>query len=165
MSTLSSALTEIAATVAGLPCHPSAATDAATTIHVDFLAPEPTTVRPLGLRAYRSPHDPFFAPGRHHVRLHPGIKPPEPKLWTSAKIKDLQLPSSSVRNLTTVRKKIGPPPFVGGLKRSERRLRSGSAPAKSRQRAPTYKARPASKARNGCRCVAGESETAPPSRP
>jgi hypothetical protein len=113
MSTLSSALTEIAATVAGLPCHPSAATDAATTIHVDFLAPEPTTVRPLGLRAYRSPHDPFFAPGRHHFRLHPGIKPPEPKLWTSAKIKDLQLPSSSVRNLTTVRKNSALRPSSG----------------------------------------------------
>jgi len=52
-------------------------------------------------------------------------------------------------------KNRGPPPFVGGLKRAERRLRSGIAPVKSQQLSPTYKASPSSKARTGFRCVAG----------
>ncbi len=95
---------EIAALVAGLPFHPSVATDDDTTIHVGFLARELTPAQRRGLLACRSPHDSFFVESRHYFWLCRGIKSHESKIWASAELKALRLPSSSMRNLTTVRK-------------------------------------------------------------
>ena len=95
---------EVAAIDARPPFDPSVAGDPAVTIHVGFLARELTPAQKRGLQACRSPHDTIIVEGREFYWLCRDIKSHESKIWASAELKALRLPSSSMRNITTIRK-------------------------------------------------------------
>ncbi|MCX6954151.1 MAG: DUF1697 domain-containing protein, partial [Verrucomicrobia bacterium] len=78
--------------------------DPANTVHAGFLAAELTPAQQKGLEACRSEHDAFRVIGRDYYWLCRKIKTHESKIWASKELKALKLPSSSMRNLTTMRK-------------------------------------------------------------
>ena len=82
------------------------------TLHVGFFARELTPEQARGLLACRSPHDEFRVQGREFYWLCRGLKSHESKIWASAELRALRLPSSSMRNHTTIRKlaALYPPP-------------------------------------------------------
>ena len=93
------------ATVAALP--PFAAADLhdpANTLHVGFLTAALAPEQHRGLEACRSEVDEFRVIGRDYYWLCRCIKTHESKIWTSPAMRTLKLPSSSMRNLTTIRK-------------------------------------------------------------
>ena len=75
------------------------------TIHVGFLHEElaPTVARKLA--AVRTAEDEFRAGGREYYWLC-RVRTPDSKVWTLAEVKALRLPSSSMRNITSIRKLI-----------------------------------------------------------
>ena len=75
------------------------------TIHVGFLhqAPSPDAARRLA--AFRTEVDKFRVRGREYYWLCRG-RMSDSKVWTSPEMKALRLPSSSMRNITSLRKLI-----------------------------------------------------------
>jgi uncharacterized protein (DUF1697 family) len=78
--------------------------DPANTIHAGFLSAPLTADQHRGLEACRSEVDEFRVVGREYYWLCRRIKTHESKIWASKELKSLKLPSSSMRNLTTIRK-------------------------------------------------------------
>jgi uncharacterized protein (DUF1697 family) len=74
------------------------------TIHCGFLQAALTPAQARGLAACRSDVDAFCVNDREYYWLCRRIPSHESKIWTSPELKALKLPSSSMRNLTTVRK-------------------------------------------------------------
>lgn len=73
------------------------------TIYAGFFAAPLPPAQERALAACRSPVDEIRVHGREYYWLC-RIKSNESKLWTSKELRALKLPSSSMRNLTTVRK-------------------------------------------------------------
>lgn len=103
---------EVSAIAARLPFDSAVLEDPSHTLHVGFLARELTSAQARGLLACRSPHDEFHVDGREYYWLCRGLKSSESKIWASAELRALRLPSSSMRNFTTIRKlaALYPPP-------------------------------------------------------
>ncbi len=95
---------EVAAVAAFKSFDPADTSDPANTIHVGFLASPLSAAQQRGLLACRSEVDAFSVNGREYYWLCRRIKTHESKIWTSPELKALKLPSSSMRNLTTMRK-------------------------------------------------------------
>ena len=73
------------------------------TVHVAFLSDELSLAQARGLIACRTDVDEFSVNGREHYWLC-RIKSNESTVWALASLRSLKLPSSSMRNLTTIRK-------------------------------------------------------------
>lgn len=73
------------------------------TVHAGFLRDALTTGQVEKMLACRTDVDEFCVEGREYYWLC-RIKSHESKAWSSAQMKAVKLPSSSMRNLTTVRK-------------------------------------------------------------
>ncbi len=95
---------EVTAVAAFQPFGPTDTSDPANTIHVGFLARPLSPEQQRGLTACHSEVDAFAVEGREYYWLCRHIKSHESKIWTSSQLKALKLPSSSMRNLTTMRK-------------------------------------------------------------
>ena len=95
---------EVAAVAAFQPFGPTDTADPANTIHVGFLARPLSPAQHRGLIACHSDANVFAVEGREYYWLCRRIKSHESKIWTSPEFKALRLPSSSMRNLTTMRK-------------------------------------------------------------
>ncbi len=78
--------------------------DPANTIHAGLLTTALSRDQHRGLEACRSDVDEFRVIGRDYYWLCRRIKTHESKIWASKELKALKLPSSSMRNLTTMRK-------------------------------------------------------------
>jgi uncharacterized protein (DUF1697 family) len=76
------------------------------TIHVGFLAAPLPAAQAKAFEACRTEVDEVKVNGREYYWLC-RIKSNESKLWTSKEFKAVKLPSSSMRNVTTVRKLAG----------------------------------------------------------
>jgi uncharacterized protein (DUF1697 family) len=74
------------------------------TVHCGFLQAALTPAQARGLAACRSDVDAFRVNGREYYWLCRRMPSHESKIWTSPALKALKLPSSSMRNLTTLRK-------------------------------------------------------------
>ncbi len=75
------------------------------TIHVGFLHDELAPAVARKLRAVRTAEDEFRAGGREYYWLC-RVRTPDSKVWTLPEVKALRLPSSSMRNITSIRKLI-----------------------------------------------------------
>lgn len=95
---------EVAAVAAFRSFSPAEMDDPANTLHAGFLTTALTTDQRRGLEACRSDVDGFRVEGREYYWLCRRIKSHESKIWASKELKALKLPSSSMRNLTTIRK-------------------------------------------------------------
>ena len=95
---------EVAAAAAAPPFPAADMDHPANTVHVGFLAAPLSEAQHRGLEACRSPVDEFRVVGREYYWLCRAIKTHESKIWAAKELKALKLPSSSMRNLTTVRK-------------------------------------------------------------
>jgi uncharacterized protein (DUF1697 family) len=95
---------EVAAVAALTPFAPAEPHDPTTTIHVGFLAATLPSGQQRALEACRADVAEFRVVGRGYSWLCRGIKTHESKIWASRTLKALTLPSSSMRNLTTIRK-------------------------------------------------------------
>ena len=73
------------------------------TVFAGFLRETLTPAHVRGLLACRSEVDDFCVKGREYYWLC-RIKSHESKAWNSSQMRTLKLPSSSMRNLTTIRK-------------------------------------------------------------
>lgn len=73
------------------------------TVHVGFLSAPLPAAQARGLAAIRTPVDEFHVTGREYFWLCRGIKSSESKAWASPAMRALKLPSSSMRNLKTIR--------------------------------------------------------------
>jgi uncharacterized protein (DUF1697 family) len=74
------------------------------TVHCGFLREALPPAQARGLEACGSEVDAFRVHGREYYWLCRRIKTHESKIWAARELKALKLPSSSMRNLTTVRK-------------------------------------------------------------
>jgi uncharacterized protein (DUF1697 family) len=103
---------EVSAIAARHPFGLAVIEDPGHTLQVGFFARELTSAQAHGLLACRSPHDEFRVEGREYYWLCRGIKSSESKIWASAELRALGLPSSSMRNFTTIRRlaALYPPP-------------------------------------------------------
>ena len=95
---------EVAAVAALQPFSAMDMGEPANTVHVGFLPVELGVDRQRGLAACRSDTDEFYVEGREYYWLCRGIKTHESRIWASPALKALRLPSSTMRNLRTVRK-------------------------------------------------------------
>ena len=95
---------ELAAVSAFRPFATADLDDPANTVHAGFLATSLSQEQQRGLEACRSEVDEFRVTGREYYWLCRRIKTHESKIWASKELKALKLPSSSMRNLTTIRK-------------------------------------------------------------
>ena len=95
--------TEVAAIAAFRPFPRAEMENSGHTIHAVFLHEALSTAQRQDLRAGRTEVDEFCAEGREFYWLC-RIKSHESKVWASPALRALQLPTSSMRNLTTVRK-------------------------------------------------------------
>lgn len=94
---------EVAAVAAFRPFPKTEMDEPANTVHVGFFdAFGPDQRREL--EACRSDTDEFRVEGREYYWLCRRIKTHESKIWASPQLRALKLPSSSMRNLTTIRK-------------------------------------------------------------
>lgn len=73
------------------------------TVHCSFLTAPLSAAQARGLVGCRTPVDEFCIEGREFYWLC-RIKSHESKVWSSPAMRALKLPSSSARNLTTIRK-------------------------------------------------------------
>jgi uncharacterized protein (DUF1697 family) len=73
------------------------------TIHVGFMHAPLATVVARKFAAVRTPENEFRVKGREYFWLCRG-RTSDWKVWTSPQIKSLRLPTSSMRNLTSIRK-------------------------------------------------------------
>lgn len=76
----------------------------ANTVHAGFLKGELSVAQQRGLEACRSATDEFRVAGREYYWLCRGIPTHESKIWASPELRALKLPTSSMRNLTTIRR-------------------------------------------------------------
>src|ERR1700744_3289337 len=76
-----------------------------TTIHVSFLQEKLPADIAKKLAAIRTPHDELHVTNREFYWLC-RIKSNESKIWISSEMKALKLPTSTMRNLTSIRKLI-----------------------------------------------------------
>lgn len=74
------------------------------TVHCGFLAESLSVAQARALEACRTEYDAFRVHGREYYWLCRQIKTHESTIWSSHEVKALKLPSSSMRNLTTIRK-------------------------------------------------------------
>jgi len=95
---------QVAAIAAFRPFAQPELDDSANTVHVGFLGEALSVGQAHGLVACRTTVDEFRIHGREYYWLCRGIKTHESTVWNSPRTKALKLPSSSMRNLTTVRK-------------------------------------------------------------
>ncbi len=95
---------EVAASAALRPFAAADMDEPTNTVHVGFLGSELRPEQARGLEACCSAVDAFRVHGRDYYWLCRRIKTHESKIWTSKDLKSLKLPSSSMRNLTTIRK-------------------------------------------------------------
>jgi uncharacterized protein (DUF1697 family) len=75
------------------------------TIHVGFLHEELAPEVARKLAAMRTPEDEFRVRGREYYWLC-RVRTSDSKVWTLPDIKALRLPSSSMRNMTSIRKLV-----------------------------------------------------------
>lgn len=75
------------------------------TIHVGFLHDELAPAVARKLTAVRTAEDELRAGGREYYWLC-RVRTPDSKVWTLPEVKALRLPSSSMRNITSIRKLI-----------------------------------------------------------
>ncbi|MBI3886519.1 MAG: DUF1697 domain-containing protein [Opitutae bacterium] len=94
---------EVAAVAAGRPFAKAALENPAHTVHAGFLHEPPSAAQAKQLVACRTEVDEFCVEGREYYWLC-RIKTHESKVWASPAMKAVRLPTSSMRNLTTVRK-------------------------------------------------------------
>lgn len=88
-------------------CHPFGSTvseDPSCTLHVGFFARELTFAQARSLLACCSPHDEFRVRRREFYSFCRSLKSSESKILASAELRALRVPSSSMRNFTTIRK-------------------------------------------------------------
>ena len=102
---------EVAAIAALQPFSAADHAHPAHTIFAGFLREPLSAAQAKGLLACRSDVDDFRIEGREYYWLC-RIKSNESKVWNSSGLRALKLPSSSMRNLTTIRKlaALYPPP-------------------------------------------------------
>jgi uncharacterized protein (DUF1697 family) len=103
---------EVAAVAAFQPFAPAVMSHPDHTIHAGFLGQVLDVDTARKLEAIRTEVDEFRVEGRDYYWLC-RIKTHESKVWNLPAIKALKLPSSSMRNLTTVRKLAALYPSVG----------------------------------------------------
>src|SRR6185312_6052514 len=75
------------------------------TIHVGFLQDALSSATAKALTAVRTPDDEFLAKGREYYWLC-RIRTSDSKVWTSPDVKALKLPTSTMRNMSSVRKLV-----------------------------------------------------------
>lgn len=75
------------------------------TIHVGFLQGELAAATAKALASIRTPDDEFLVNGREYYWLC-RIRTNESKVWSSPAMKALKLPTSSMRNMSSVRKLV-----------------------------------------------------------
>ena len=103
---------EVAAVAAFRPFAPAEMSHPGNTIHAGFLSEALGAETARQLAAIRTDMDEFRVDGREYYWLC-RIKTHESKVWTLPALKALKLPSSSMRNLTTIRKLAAQyPPLV-----------------------------------------------------
>lgn len=73
------------------------------TVHVGFFATPLPPVQARGLAAIRTATDEFHVTGREYFWLCRHIKSSESDVWASPALRALRLPSSSMRNVKTIR--------------------------------------------------------------
>lgn len=94
---------EVAAMAAFRPFSAADLADPKHTIHGGFLREPLSPAQASGLLACRTPVDEFCVEGREYYWLC-RIKSNESTVWASPGLRALKLPSSSMRNLNTIRK-------------------------------------------------------------
>jgi uncharacterized protein (DUF1697 family) len=94
---------EVAAVAAFRPFAKAELEHPAHTVFAGFFSDAITPAQARGLLACRSAVDDFCVKGREYYWLC-RIKSHESKAWNSSQMRTLKLPSSSMRNLTTIRK-------------------------------------------------------------
>ena len=95
---------EVAAVAALRPFAKSDMDDPANTLHAGFLKTELSAAQRRGLEVCRSDVDAFRVEGREYFWLCRRIKSHESKIWASPELRALKLPTSSMRNVTTIRR-------------------------------------------------------------
>ncbi|HTB79343.1 MAG TPA: DUF1697 domain-containing protein [Opitutaceae bacterium] len=95
---------EVAAVAAFRPFSKADMDPPENTVHCGFLGEALSASQVRGLVACRTEVDEFRVEGREYYWLCRRIKTHESKVWTSRELKALKLPSSTMRNLTTLRK-------------------------------------------------------------
>ena len=75
------------------------------TIHVGFLHDEPSPEWKQGFVAVRSNVDEFRVDGREYYWLC-RIRTSDSRIWTSREVKALSLPTSTMRNMSSIRKLV-----------------------------------------------------------
>ena len=95
---------EIATAAAFKPFSPVDLDPPENTVHIGFFNQAPTAAQARGLLSCRTEVDEFCVEGREFFWLCRRIKTHESKVWSSPTLRALKLPSSSMRNLTTLRK-------------------------------------------------------------
>lgn len=73
------------------------------TVHVGFFSASLPAAQARSLAAIRTPTDEFHVTGREYFWLCRGIKSSASDVWASPALRALKLPSSSMRNLKTIR--------------------------------------------------------------
>jgi uncharacterized protein (DUF1697 family) len=94
---------EVATIAAFQPFSPADLAHPGNTVHAGFLQEALCPGQARALVACRTDVDEFCVKGREYFWLC-RIRTPDSKVWTSPAMKEVRLPSSSMRNLTTVRK-------------------------------------------------------------
>ena len=96
---------EVAAVAAFRPFSAADLAHPDNTIHAGFWREAPSADQARGLVACGTPVDEFCVSGREFYWLC-RIRTPESKVWASPAMKALNLPSTSMRNLTSLRKLV-----------------------------------------------------------
>lgn len=104
---------ELAAIAAFRPFTPADLEPPENTVHCGFLRTVLTPSQARSLEACHSDVDAFRVHGREYYWLCRRIKTHESKIWTAPELKAVRLPTSSMRNLTTVRKLAALYPAAG----------------------------------------------------
>lgn len=94
----------VAAVAALRPFAKADMADPANTMHVGFLKTALGAAQHRGLEACRSNTDEFRVEGREYYWLCRRIKSHESKIWASPELRALKLPTSTLRNMTTIRR-------------------------------------------------------------
>lgn len=102
---------EVAAVAAFQPFSKAEVVDATNTVHAGFLSEALTADQARRLESCRTEVDEFCVNGREFYWLC-RIRTPESKVWSSPEIKAVALPSTSMRNLTTLRRLAAEYPVV-----------------------------------------------------
>ncbi len=95
---------EVAAVAALRPFAKAEMDEPANTVHAGFLKAELSVEQRRGFEACRSATDEIRVEGREYYWLCRRIKSHESKIWASPEMRALKLPTSSMRNVTTIRR-------------------------------------------------------------